>query len=204
MGPTAHREFAKSRMNQPDHDSSDTTSIVPPERRSIVLVGLMGAGKSTVGRRLAHRLKLPFLDADSEIEAAAGMSISDIFATYGEAHFRDGEVRVIRRLLSQPRHVLATGGGAFMRSETRQAIAENGISVWLRADLDTLVKRVSRRGGRPLLAEGDARETLSGLIAERYPVYALADIIVDTGNGPHETVVDAIIEKLKTWVERKA
>jgi shikimate kinase len=161
-------------------------------QRTIVLVGLMGAGKSTVGRRLAAKLRVPFTDADDEIEKAAGCTIADIFEMHGEAAFRDGERRVIARLLDGPPQVLATGGGAFMDAGTRALIAEKSISVWLRADLDLLLRRTSRRGHRPLLRQGDPRDVLNRLIAERYPVYAEADIIVDSGDGPHEVVVEEI------------
>lgn len=166
--------------------------------RSIVLVGLMGAGKSTVGRRLAARLGLRFRDADNEIEAAAGMSIPDIFATYGEAHFRDGERRVIERLLQGKPMVLATGGGAYMDSATRETIAQCGVSVWLRADLDTLMRRVRKRSNRPLLQNPDPEGTMQRLIDARYPVYALADVCVESREGPHEKVVEAIISALNT------
>jgi len=166
------------------------------DRRSIVLVGLMGAGKSTVGRRLAARLGLRFRDADNEIEAAAGMSIPDIFASYGEAHFRDGERRVIDRLLHGKPMVLATGGGAYMDPATRETIAKCGVSVWLRADLDTLMRRVRKRSNRPLLQNPDPEGTMQRLIDTRYPVYALADLCVESREGPHEKVVEAIISAL--------
>ena len=167
-----------------------------PER-TVVIVGLMGAGKSTVGRRLAARLGIPFIDADAEIEKAAGCSIGDIFEVHGEAAFRDGERRVIARLLDGPVHVLATGGGAFMDPDTRQRIGRKGVSVWLRAELDLLVKRTARRDHRPLLKGRDQRQVLGQLIAERYPVYAEADIIVDSGDGPHELVVEKILDGLR-------
>ena len=147
--------------------------------RSIVLFGLMGAGKTSVGRRLAAELALPFVDADEEIEAAAGCSIADFFQLHGEAEFRAGERRVIKRLLAGPVCVLATGGGAFMDAATRAAIRKRGISLWLRADLDVLVKRVRRRNNRPLLQGGDQRQILQDLMATRYPIYEQADIIVD-------------------------
>ncbi|MTJ81209.1 MAG: shikimate kinase [Telmatospirillum sp.] len=169
------------------------TETIP---RSIVLVGLMGAGKSCVGRRLAQRLGLPFIDADTEIEAAAGCSISEIFARYGEGAFRDGERKVVGRLLAGPRCVLATGGGAFMDPETRALIAEKGISVWIRADLDLLVKRTAGRDHRPLLRQGDPREILGRLIADRYPVYAAADLAVDTADRPPEFTVDRVLDAL--------
>jgi shikimate kinase len=161
--------------------------------RSIVLVGLMGAGKSNIGRRLAARLGLPFFDSDPEIETAAGETIEEIFTNRGERVFREGERRVIARLLAQPVHVLATGGGAFMDPMTRALIARRGVSLWLRADLDVLVARVSRRSNRPLLKEGDQRTILAELIERRHPVYAEADVVVDSGAGsPEATVTRAI------------
>ena len=156
----------------------------------------MGAGKSAIGRRLAARLGLPFVDADAEIERAAGCSIEDIFAIHGEPAFRDGERKVIARLLSGPPHVLATGGGAFMDPETRAAIRAAGVSIWLRAELDLLVARVSRRNGRPLLAEGEPREVLRRLMDERDPTYAEADIVVDSVDGPHERTLQAVLRAL--------
>lgn len=167
--------------------------------RSIVLVGLMGAGKSTVGRRLAQTLGLPFRDADHEIEAAAGMTIPDIFAIHGEEHFRDGERRVIARLLQEGPMVLATGGGAFMNEETRQKISEHGISVWLRADLDVLMKRVRKRATRPLLQNPDPEGTMRRLMETRYPVYATADLTVDSHEAPHDKVVIDIVDALTEW-----
>jgi shikimate kinase len=164
--------------------------------RSIVLVGLMGAGKSTVGRRLAQRLGLPFLDADHEIEAAAGMTIPDIFSIYGEDYFRDGERRVIARLLQEGPLVLATGGGAFMSEETRARIAEAGISIWLRADLDVLMRRVRRRSSRPLLQNPDPEGTMRRLIEIRHPIYAAADLTVDSHEAPHDRVVTEIMRSL--------
>jgi shikimate kinase len=161
--------------------------------RTIVLVGLMGAGKSKIGRRLAARLNLPFFDSDHEIEMAAGESIEEIFANRGERVFRDGERRVIARLLAQPVHVLATGGGAFMDEMTRAVIERRGVSLWLRADLDVLVSRVSRRSDRPLLKVGDARTVLGELIEQRYPVYAEANVMIESGEGaPESTVARAI------------
>jgi shikimate kinase len=161
--------------------------------RAIVLVGLMGAGKTKIGRRLAARLHLPFFDSDQEIEAAAGETIEEIFTNRGERVFREGERRVIARLLAQPVHVLATGGGAFMDPATRAVIARCGISLWLRADLDVLVSRVSRRSNRPLLKQGDPKAILAGLIDRRHPVYAEADVIVDSSAGsPEATVTRAI------------
>jgi shikimate kinase len=164
--------------------------------RSIVLVGLMGAGKSKIGRRLAARLNLPFFDSDPEIEAAAGETIEEIFANRGECVFRAGERRVIARLLAQPVHVLATGGGAFMDPSTRGLIGRRGVSLWLRADLDILVARVSRRSNRPLLKEGDSRAILAELIGKRYPTYAEADLAVDSGAGSPEVTVTRAIAAL--------
>ena len=146
--------------------------------RSIVLVGMMGAGKSTIGRRLAARLRLPFTDADTEIEAAAGMSIPDIFETHGEPHFRDGEARVIARLLDGGPGVLATGGGAFMREETRDRIRAKAISIWLKADADVIMRRVKRRADRPLLQTADPAGTVSRLLEQREPVYQNADLTI--------------------------
>ena len=163
---------------------------------SVVLIGLMGAGKSSVGWRLAARLDVPFLDADSEIEKAAGCSIEDIFEIHGEAAFRDGERRVIARLLDGPPRVLGTGGGAFMDPGTRSRIRDKAVSVWLRADLELLLERTARRSNRPLLKKGEPREVLERLMAERYPIYAQADIIVDSGHGPHEDVVGEIVRRL--------
>lgn len=165
-------------------------------RRTIVLVGLMGAGKSKIGRRLAARLGLPFFDSDFEIEAAAGETIEEIFANRGERVFRDGERRVIARLLAQPVQVLATGGGAFMDPATRDVIARRAVSVWLRADLDTLVTRVSRRSNRPLLKAGEPRAILAKLIEQRYPVYGEADVVVDSGAGSPEATVNRAIAAL--------
>ena len=162
-------------------------------QRTVVLVGLMGAGKTSVGRRLADALRVPFRDSDDEIVAAAGMDIPDIFSTLGEAAFRLGERRVIARLLEAAPHVLATGGGAFMNAETRAMIAERAVSVWLRADLDTLVERTARRADRPLLRDGDPRAILGRLMAERHPIYAEADIVIDSPPGlTHEAMADRI------------
>lgn len=158
---------------------------------------MMGAGKSTVGRRLANRLGVPFVDADTAIEEAAGCTISEFFARHGEAEFRAGERRVILRLLEGVPKILATGGGAFMDAETRQAVRLHAFSVWLRTELDVLVRRVGRRGNRPLLAQGDPRETLERLLALRNPVYAEADLAVDSDDGPHEAVVERIVVELR-------
>lgn len=165
--------------------------------RSIVLVGMMGVGKSTVGRRLALRLRLPFVDADTEIEAAAGMTIPEIFEVHGEPHFRDGEARVIARLLEGGPLVLATGGGAFMREETRSRIASKAISVWLKADHDVIMRRVRRRADRPLLQTADPEGTVLRLLTEREPVYAMADLTIASRDVPHDKVVEDCIEALR-------
>ena len=168
--------------------------------RSIVLVGLMGAGKSTVGRRLGSKLGLPFRDADHEIEAAAGMTIPDIFAIYGEAYFRDGERRVIARLLQEGPMVLATGGGAYMNEETRAGIKESAVSIWLKADLEVLLKRVRKRSNRPLLQNPDPEGTMRKLMDIRYPVYAEADLTVESHEAPHDRVVNEVLKALKAWL----
>lgn len=175
---------------------ADAGEIAPDVPRSIVLVGLMGAGKSCIGRLLAGALRLPFVDADKEIEAAAGCSIEDIFAAHGEAAFRDGERRVIARLMTQPKMVLATGGGAFMDPDTRKLIREHATSLWLRADADLLVRRTSRRNNRPLLKRGDPHQILTRLIEERYPLYAEADVVVDSVDGPPEMTLARAMEAL--------
>jgi shikimate kinase len=164
--------------------------------RAIVLVGLMGAGKTSIGRRLAEKLGVPFVDADHEIEAAAGKSIPDIFAEHGEPHFRDGERRVIARLLDNGNQVLATGGGAFMNPETRARIKERAVSVWLKADLDLLMKRVSKRGGRPLLANNNPEAVMRKLIEDRYPIYAEADITVESADVQHGVMVNEVLAAL--------
>jgi shikimate kinase len=167
-------------------------------RRSVVLVGMMGSGKSSVGKRLATRLGLPFVDADTEIETAAGMSIPDIFAQRGETEFRDGERRVIARILAtRSPLVLATGGGAYMNPDTRARIAEFGISVWLKADVDVLMRRVRKRSNRPLLRTADPEGTMRRLLAEREPVYSQADITVISSDDPHEIVVEAVLAELE-------
>ncbi|MGZ9021026.1 MAG: shikimate kinase [Rhodoplanes sp.] len=169
-----------------------------PCGKSIVLVGLMGAGKSSVGKRLARRLTLPFADADDEIAVVAGCSILDIFNIYGEKAFRDCERQVIIRMLQEQPHVLATGGGAFMNPVTRAAIKDRAVSVWLRADLDTLVERTSRRNDRPLLRGENPRARLEVLMSERYPVYAEANVIVDTSNEPIGATVQKVLQALAT------
>jgi shikimate kinase len=166
-------------------------------RRSIVLVGMMGAGKSSVGRRLAAWLGIPFIDADAEIEKAAGMSIPDIFSIHGESDFRSGEARVIARLLESGPQVLATGGGAFMNADTRAAIRAKGISIWLNADRDVLMRRISkRRNERPLLQTTNPAETLERLLAERSPIYGQADLTVQSREVTHDTIVSEIVSAL--------
>jgi shikimate kinase len=172
--------------------------------RTLVMVGMMGAGKSSVGRRLASRLAMPFVDADSEIELAANSTIPEIFEQHGEAYFRDGERRVIQRLLDGKPKVLATGGGAFIQPETRSAIKANAISIWLKADRDLLLSRVKRRGNRPLLKNGDPAETIDRLIGERYPVYAEADVHVQSRDVAHDVVIDDILATLAEFLEREA
>jgi shikimate kinase len=168
-------------------------------RRTVALVGLMGAGKSSIGRRLAVELKLPFVDADAEIEEAAGQSIEEIFERQGEVFFRAGERRVVARLLEAAPHVLAAGGGAFMDPETRRLMRERAITVWIKADIDTLLARVARRNNRPLLKQGDRRATLERLAAERHPVYAEAALAIDSGDGPPEELVARLIMLLRQY-----
>lgn len=179
----------------PDAQSLNATRAALGQR-SVVLVGLMGCGKSAIGRRLAAKLALPFVDADEEIEKAAGKSIEDIFADHGEPYFREGERKVLSRLLRSGPQVLATGGGAFMNEETRAAIGEHGVSVWLRAELPLLVRRVGKRGNRPLLKGGDPEAVLQNLMTTRYPVYAQADMTVESRDVPHEVIVAEIAERL--------
>jgi shikimate kinase len=176
--------------------TSDPQLAVP---RTIVLVGLMGAGKTCIGRRLADRLGLPFVDADSEIESAAGCSIEDIFSIYGEAAFRDGERRVIARLLDGPVHVLAAGGGAFMDPASRERIRTRAISVWLRADIEVLLPRVTRRGNRPLLKGQRPRAVLEKLIEERYPVYAEADMTVESAREAPDITAARVLDALAAF-----
>ena len=165
-------------------------------KRSVVLVGMMGAGKSTIGRPIAARLRLPFLDADTEIEAAAGRSIPDIFETHGEPHFRDGEARVIAHLLDSGPAVVATGGGAFMREETRNRVRDKAISIWLKADAEIIMRRVRRRADRPLLQTADPAATVDRLLGEREPVYATADLTIRSRDVPHDKIVDECMEAL--------
>jgi len=186
-GPQAAQDVARS----------DAALVAALGRRSVVLVGMMGAGKSSIGRRVAQRLGIPFVDADEEIEIAhAGMKIREIFAEHGEPYFRAGEARVIARLLEGGPQVLATGGGAFMNADTRAAIGAKGISVWLKAEYDVLMKRIKRRHDRPLLKTDDPAATLRKLMEERYPVYALADLTVQSRDVLHERIVEEIVRAL--------
>ncbi|TKW77891.1 MAG: shikimate kinase [Bradyrhizobium icense] len=175
------------------HDAEISAAL---GKRCVVLIGMMGAGKSTIGRRMAARLRLPFVDADTEIETAAGMSIPDIFETHGEPHFRDGEARVIARLLDNGPAVIATGGGAFMREETRNRVRDKAVSIWLKADAEVIMKRVRRRSDRPLLQNADPEGTVSRLLGEREPVYATADLTILSRDVPHDKIVDECLEAL--------
>lgn len=181
--------------------NSPTVSFMPP--KTIVLVGLMGSGKTSIGKRLAKRLELPFFDSDSEVEEAAGCPIKEILNVFGEEAFESGEKRVIKRLLTEePTHILATGGNSFFYQGTRELIKEDAISVWLKADIETLVTRVSRRSDRPMLT-GDAenqREVLEELIAERYPLYGEADIHVETLDEPTNATVDRVITSITEFI----
>ncbi len=193
-------QLVNGRMSNSTSAPSNMATAAEPSfsvDRTIVLVGLMGAGKTTVGRRLAKRLGLEFADSDFEIEKAAQMSVNDIFANYGEEYFRSGERRVIARLLSGPARVLATGGGAFINEETRTLMKDQAITVWLDAALDVLVERTARRDTRPLLKQGDPAEILQSLMQERAPIYAEADIRVQSSDGPHDAVVDSIMMSLQ-------
>jgi shikimate kinase len=190
--------MATTAVQKPAGKGSERAIVDALGRRSIVLVGMMGAGKSSVGRRLASRLGIPFVDADSEIEVAAGMSIPEIFDKHGEPEFRKGEARVIARLLDNGPQVLATGGGAVMDQRTRDLIQIKGISVWLKADLDVLTKRTKRRTDRPLA------EKIKDLLPVREPVYALADITVQSRDEPHDTIVDEIIAEVPKHLRLQA
>jgi shikimate kinase len=190
-------------MSKRNHDQDLAAAVENAGDRTIVLVGLMGAGKTSIGRRLAEKMNLHFVDADHEIERAAGKSIPDIFAEHGEAHFRDGERKVIARLLENGKQVLATGGGAFMNEDTRSAIKQHAISIWLKADLQLLLKRVGKRGGRPLLENNDPAEVLQSLIDKRYPVYAEADITVESADVQHTAMVNEVIHALASWKTEK-
>ena len=191
---------------------SDAEAAIPPAPilaalggRSIVLVGMMGVGKSSVGRRLAARLSIPFVDADTEIENAAKMTIPEIFARHGEAYFRSGEARVIARLLESGPQVLATGGGAFMNEETRSLIKAKGVSIWLNAEFDVLLRRTSKRkSDRPLLQTEDPAQTLQALLAEREPTYALADLTVQSREVPHEAIVADVMKALAVYLKDAA
>lgn len=190
--------------SRPDAETGDAETARLLERlgaRSIVLIGMMGCGKSSVGRQLAARLRLPFVDADHEIEQAANLTIPEIFDIHGEDYFRAGEQRVIARLLGQPPQVLATGGGAYMNAQTRAAIGEHAVSVWLKADLETLFERVSRKANRPLLKNPDPKGVMRKLIAERDPVYALADVTVVSRDVSHDVIVDEIVAALAAYLE---
>lgn len=172
--------------------------------RCVVLVGMMGAGKTSIGRRLASALRLPFVDADAEIEKAANLTIPEIFEHYGEAHFREGEHRVVARLLANGPAVVATGGGAFMSEETRARCRESGITVWLKAEIPVLLDRVRKKSNRPLLNNPDPEGSLRRLLAEREPVYRLADIVVSSRDGPHQGVVSEILAALEAQLDREA
>jgi len=176
-----------------------------PLNKSIALIGLMGSGKTTIGVRLARRLGLPFVDSDAEIEIAAGHTVNEIFEKFGEEDFRVGERKVIDRLISDKPSILGTGGGAYMDRETRKRLNKKTITVWLKADIKSLVERTGRRNTRPLLKQGNPQEILTRLARQRYPVYGQSDITVETGNGPHEHVVNNIIHQLNHFLalERK-
>ena len=183
----------------PDLAGMRQAIIAPLGQRSIVFIGMMGAGKTSVGRRVALSLGLPFADADAAIEEAAGMSIPEMFKLHGEQSFRDGERRVIQRLLNTPRQVIATGGGAYMNADTRAAIAARGVSVWLTAEFDLLIKRVRRRVNRPLLQSADPETVLRRLIDERYPTYALADLTVRSSDVPQDVMGQTVIAALAEY-----
>ena len=189
--------MAHTAIQKADENSRESVIVRALGSRSIVLVGMMGAGKSSVGRRLAARLGIPFVDADAEIESAAGMTIPEIFAKHGEPYFRAGEARVIARLLDSGPQVLATGGGAVLEMHTRDLIHIKGISVWLKADLDMLLKRTKRRNDRPLA------ERIKELLPQREPLYALADITVHSRDEPHDTIVDEIIAEIPKHLARE-
>lgn len=172
--------------------------------RCVVLIGMMGAGKTSVGRRLANALQLPFLDADGEIEKAANLTIPEIFEHYGEAHFREGEQRVVARLLAGGPAIVATGGGAFMSEETRRRCREAGVTVWLKADVPVLLERVRKKGNRPLLNKPDPEKVMRQLLDEREPIYGTADIIVASRDGPHQAVVANIVAALDSYFEERS
>ena len=185
-----------------DTEKSDSKIAEQLRSRIVVLVGLMGAGKTTIGRRLAKALRMTFIDADAEIEAAAGCSVNEIFERHGEQEFRRGERQVVARLLDNAPHVLATGGGAFIDVATRKLIKKKAVSIWLRADLELLLARVQKRDTRPLLREGDPKEIMMALKAERYPIYQEADIIIDSVDGPHDAVVRKIVKELTDYYSK--
>jgi shikimate kinase len=187
-------------IDHPSPSDVEIRKLVSRLDRPIVLVGMMGVGKSTVGRKLAALLNLHFRDADDEIEEAAQMSVSEIFERFGESYFRDGERRVIARLMEGGAKVIATGGGAFVQEETRKLILERAIAIWLDSDVDTLVERVGRRDTRPLLRDGDPAEIIARLRAEREPFYAQAAIHVFSNSGPHGEAVTRIVQELDKWL----
>lgn len=204
MAAMQHLDDARARTD-PQHGASEDKDVSDIRAaldalggRSLVLIGMMGAGKTSVGRRLAAALELPFVDADAEIERVADMTIPEIFDRYGEPFFRDREAKVVARLLEEGQKVLATGGGAWMNPDTRARIGAAGVSVWLSAEFDVLLRRVKKRGGRPLLARPDPETTLRRLVEERYPTYALADITIQSRDAPHERTVADLIEALRT------
>lgn len=193
-------------MNRPDAPLRQARAEQLAERlggRPLVLVGMMGAGKTTVGRRLAARLNRPFLDSDEEIEKAAQMTIPEFFEQHGETEFRAGETRVIARVLKDRDVVLATGGGAFVHEETRTLVKEEAISVWLKAEVDILFERVSRRANRPLLKTANPRATLEKLIEDRYPIYAEADVTVVSRDVPQDVVASDIVDAVLAYLERQ-
>lgn len=204
MGPPPHLMTAAAHTTHTDESLAEAGAKVRGAlgKRSIVLVGMMGAGKSSVGRRLAKALNLPFVDADAEIEKAAGMSITDIFGKHGEPEFRAGERRVVSRLLDDQPAVIATGGGAWMDDSTREKVAARGVSVWLKAEIDVLLKRVKKRGGRPLLKTGDPEQIITDLLAVRSPVYQQADVTVISREVPHEVMVAETLDQLLAFLSR--
>lgn len=195
---------AQQPSNSAPEEGAEERIVRRLDGRTIVLVGMMGAGKSSIGRRLAARLRLDFVDADTEIEQAANATIPEIFETHGEAYFRDGERRVIQRLLDGRAKVLATGGGAFMSAETRDAVRGGGVSVWLKVDRDLILQRVKRRSNRPLLRNADPEGTVDRLLLERNPVYAEADIHIQSRDVAHEVVIGDLMDALDGWLGRDA
>ena len=202
--PSPLSATATAAVRSKDLDSLPDGVLRSLDGRTIVLVGMMGAGKSSIGKRLAERLGLAFIDADTEIEAAAGKTIPEIFAEHGESYFREGERRVIGRILEQGGQVLATGGGAFMSAETRELIGRRGVSVWLRADVDVLMSRVRKRSNRPLLKTADPEATMRALIEVRHPVYALSNVTVQSREVAHEVIVGEILSALAALPVRVA